>query len=144
MHFEAEVIIHRPVAEVFAFLSDIDQIPLWVAEMEEIRPTSPGSVAVGSTFDGDAHFLGRRLTSGHVVTAYEPERLFAYRASGGPLPGTLSYRFEPVAEGTRVTVGAEVEPGGAFRLAGPLLRRAGRRMYGRSLERLKGIVEGEG
>lgn len=141
MHFETEVIIRRPVDEVFAFLSDVEKIPLWVEEMEAVRPTSPPPVASGSTFDADATMLGRRLTSSHLVTACEPGRLFAYRAGGGPAPGTLSYRFEAVPEGTRVQVEAEVQPGGALRLAGPLLRRAGREMYTRSLARLKQLLE---
>lgn len=144
MRFEAEVTIHRPVSEVFTFLSDIERIPQWVTEMRGVRPTSPQPIAVGSTFDAEASFLGRSLRSPHTVTGYEPERLFAYRAEGGPLPGTLHYGFTAVPEGTRVRVEAEVTPHGAFRLAGPLLRRAGRRVYVRSLERLKGVLENGG
>jgi uncharacterized protein YndB with AHSA1/START domain len=142
MRFDAEVIVHRPPAEVFTFLSDIEKIPLWVEEMRTVRPTSPAPLALGSTFEAEASFLGRSLTSPHTVTGYEPGHLFAYRAEGGPLPGTLRYTFAAVPGGTRVRVEAEVEPGGAYRLAGPLLRSAGRGVYRRSLERLKGVLEG--
>jgi carbon monoxide dehydrogenase subunit G len=142
MRFDTEVTVRRPPAEVFAFLSDIERIPLWVEEMRSVRPTSPAPLALGSTFEAEASFLGRSLASPHTVTGYEPDHLFAYRAEGGPLPGTLRYTFAPAQGGTRVRVEAEVEPAGAYRLAGPLLRSAGRGVYRRSLERLKRVLEG--
>lgn len=141
MRVEKSIVIHRPVDEVFAFLTDVEGLPRWVGEMVEARKTSDGPLGVGATWRGVASFLGRRMESDHVVTAFDPGRRYAYETVNAPVPGRLDYRFEPVEAGTRVTFTGEVEPGGAFRLAGPLLARAGRRMYETNLAALKGILE---
>ncbi len=143
MRVERSVVIGKPVDEVFAFLTDVDKLPLWVSEMVATRRTSDGPLAVGSTWHGVATIMGRPVESGHLVTAFEPDRRYAYQTTTSPLPGKLDYRFEAIPEGTRVSVVAEVKPTGVFRMAGPFLRRAGGGMYERSLGELKRLLESD-
>ena len=143
MRVERSVVIGKPVDEVFAFLTDVDKLPLWVSKMVATRRTSDGPLAVGSTWHGVATIMGRPVESGHLVTAFEPDRRYAYQTTTSPLPGKLDYRFEAIPEGTRVSVVAEVKPTGVFRMAGPFLRRAGGGMYERSLGELKRLLESD-
>ena len=142
MRYRNSVVIRNSVPEVFALLTDIDRFPQWIAELETAEKTSEGPLGVGATWAGVASFMGRRLESDHEITSFEPERKFGYRTTTSPVPGRLEYTLEPVPEGTRITIVAEVEPRGALRLARPVLARAGRRMYEHSLEALKAILEG--
>ena len=48
--FENTVTIRRPIAAVFAFLADFENIPAWNYAIVETRKVSPGPVGVGTTF----------------------------------------------------------------------------------------------
>ena len=52
-----------------------------------------------------------------MITVYEPKRKFAAKATSGPIPVDGEYTFESVEGGTRVTLVAEAELGGYFKLA---------------------------
>jgi hypothetical protein len=46
--FQNTLTIQRPVGDVFAFLADFDNIPIWNYAILETRKTSPGPVGVGT------------------------------------------------------------------------------------------------
>jgi uncharacterized protein YndB with AHSA1/START domain len=48
--FTNSVTIDRSVDEVFAFLSDFENVPKWNYAIGETRKSSPGPVAVGATY----------------------------------------------------------------------------------------------
>ena len=48
--FDNDVIIHRPMNEVYAFLSDFENMPKWNYYLVSVKKTSPGDIAVGTTF----------------------------------------------------------------------------------------------
>ena len=48
--FENTVTIQRPAEEVFAFLADFENTPMWNYAIEETSKTSPGPVGVGTRY----------------------------------------------------------------------------------------------
>ena len=50
LEFENTIRIDRPVEEVFAFLSDFENIPKWNYYVLEVRQLSEGSIGVGTTY----------------------------------------------------------------------------------------------
>jgi hypothetical protein len=64
------------------------------------------------------------------------------RTADGPFPMETTYTWEPVGEGTRMTLRNRGNPSGFQGLAAPLLATAMRRATTRDLARLKGILEG--
>jgi uncharacterized protein YndB with AHSA1/START domain len=48
--FENAVTIRRPAEEVFAFLADFENIPIWNYAIEETRKASAGPVGVGTRY----------------------------------------------------------------------------------------------
>jgi polyketide cyclase/dehydrase/lipid transport protein len=48
--FENTVLIARPIEDVFAFLSDLENIPKWNYAIVETRKISEGPVGVGTTY----------------------------------------------------------------------------------------------
>jgi uncharacterized protein YndB with AHSA1/START domain len=69
--FENTVIIQRPVEEVFAFLADFENLPKWNDAIVETTKTSPGPVAVGTTYR-QIRSVPSRSEEGFEVIAYEP------------------------------------------------------------------------
>lgn len=75
------------------------------------------------------------------MTASEPNRRYAYRSVGGPIPYTFSYTLEPSRSATRATYTGEGEPGNFFRLVGPLFENAAKRQRRHDLDTLEDLIE---
>ena len=145
MRVEESVEIDRPVGEVFSYATDPEHFPEWAGIIIEVRREGTGKLAVGDRFTTVNKFLGRRWETPLEVTVHERNRLHSHRSTGGPLPQEYTTAFEETAGGgTRMTQVLEGEPGGFFRLAGPLLERAGRRQFRADLETLKDLLEAQG
>ena len=78
--------IERPIEDVFAYVSDPRNLPAWNSAVQAVRPTSPASHSLDSTFS-----MRRQLPTGPVtnqleVIARQPPRDFAIRTTTGPTP----------------------------------------------------------
>lgn len=138
---EQSVVIGRPVEEVWAYVTDPANNPVWQGPVMEVRRGAGAPLEVGSELEEVMQFLGRRIEVTWVVTDYEPMRRSAVRAKSGPVPMHASYSFEPVDGGTRFTMGAEMEAHGLFKLAEPVFAQMARREAASSCEMVKELLE---
>ena len=139
---EHTVVIERPIEEVFAFVTDPDNVSLWQSTSLATEKTSEGPVGVGTTFRDTSKFLGRRIESDYEVTENEPPNRQCMRITSGPIPGSGCYLLEPTDGGsTRFTQNFEADVGGFFRLAEPLVGRAIRRQMEADMATLKDLLE---
>jgi uncharacterized protein YndB with AHSA1/START domain len=134
--------IKRPVEEVFAVMSDLSKNPKWISAVNETTKTSDGPIGVGTTWHSVGKFLGRRVESDTTYTQFEPDRTFTFEATT-PFPMTVAFTFEAVAGGTRVEQVVDAEPGGFFKLAGPLLVTAAKRQFQNDLDNLRDLMEAD-
>jgi uncharacterized protein YndB with AHSA1/START domain len=140
--FRQSVVINRPVEQVFAFISDLENDPPW-SGAAEMRRTSPGPVGVGTSYQQRDRFLGRRLELTLRVVGYEPDRKVTVTTSR-LLSFAASRMVEPVGQGaTRVTFVGGGRAGGAWRPAEPLLEALGTRRLRSQLGRLKRPLESQ-
>ncbi len=146
MHVEESVVINRPLQEVFDYVANRENLPEWSAPIQEVRKETQGPLLEeGARFTTVAKFLGRRFETPFEVSVHEPPRRHTDRSTGGPFPQEYTHIFEEVAGGgTRLTEVTDGEPGGFFRLAGPLLEIAVRRQFRADLETLKDLLEAQG
>ncbi len=142
MRIEESVEINRPLEEVFNYVANPENLPEWSGIVLEVQKEGQGQPQEGDRFTTVAKFLGRRFETPMEVTAHEPPRRHTDRSTGGPFPQEYTFILEETAEGrTRLTQLAEGEPGGFFRLVGPLLEMAGRRQFRADLGNLKDLLE---
>ena len=141
---EGTVVINRPIEEVFAFLANPDKSSQWQGMVLEAKQTSEGPVGVGTTGQSSSQFLGRRIESTWEVTEYELNRKTAFKSTSGPVPYEQSATLETVDEGTKVTLVAEYEVGGFFKLAEPIVARMGQRQAEADFANLKDLLEAQG
>lgn len=139
--FEREIVIERTPGDVFAYLTDLANLPEWQSSIAEIRHEEEGPLREGARFVEVRRVAGRRIESTIEVATLEPEREFALRVVEGPLPGTVRHLLAPESGATRLTVVGELGGGGLRSLAGPLLERAARREAEGDLRRLKRVLE---
>ena len=140
---EINLIIDRPVEEVFAFVSNSENLPRWRSTSLEVKKTSEGPLGVGSTFKGRFTFLGRQFDGNLLVTAHEPNRVYVSKLAEGPFPIETGYTLTPIEEGTHVTFIVEGAPGGFFKLAEPLVVSMAKRSYETDLQNLKEMLEAQ-
>jgi carbon monoxide dehydrogenase subunit G len=141
IRLEQSIVIQRPLAEVFAFISNPGNDAQWNAPILRTRLLSEGPSRVGTTFQHDVELLGRRFETTVEITAYTPNERACVKTIGGPLNSTGCRIVEPVADGTRLIVTLEGEARGLLRLGEAVAARAARHQLETALAALKTLLE---
>ena len=119
----ASEFINRPVEEVFSFISDKENLPLWASGILSAKQTSEGPKAVGTTFLIVAQAPGQRVETKYSYTTYEKNKAFAGMGVAEPMMVFNDrYQFEPRDTGTYVTMRLEISPRGLLKLLQPVMR----------------------
>jgi uncharacterized protein YndB with AHSA1/START domain len=139
--FENMVMIARRIEDVFAFLSDLENIPKWNYAIVETRKISEGPVGVGTTYR-QVRSVPSRSEERLEITAYDPPRQLEVRGQLGPFRSRLFYALNATPEGTRVTNTVEVELRGPGRLLGRVAVPRVRDAVAANLRKLKELLEG--
>lgn len=138
------VIIERPVDEVFAFVTDARNNPLWQSGrgLQATRQEPDGPVGVGTRITETWHFLGRTSEATSEVTVYEPNRRYTRTGLGDGSPIERGdYTFESVAEGTRWTSEVQIQARGVFAIAEPLLASTMKQGFEAGMAEAKALLE---
>jgi uncharacterized protein YndB with AHSA1/START domain len=137
---ETSVTIKRPVAEVFAVLSDWANAPTWISGMQSVTKTSDGPIGVGTTYDGVGKALGRRIDADFTLSEFEANRRFVI-TSTRPSPSTMTFVFDSVDGGTRVDRTMDSDPASFFKLAEPVLLPLMKRQMQNDFAALRDLME---
>lgn len=123
IEFTIETEIARPVAEVFAYVTDPAKLSTWQTNTVSAVQLGDGPVGLGTRLR-EVHRGpgGRELASLVEVSEFEPDRVFALQMIEGALPIHARLAFEPTDAGTRMGFTVHGQPSGAMRIAQPLLR----------------------
>jgi uncharacterized membrane protein len=139
-HIEWLVVIGRPVAEVFPYLSDPRNGPEWQSGLREVRCTPDGPVGVGTAVAEVRQIFGQRLSSGYTIMTYEPGQRICVASNGGPASFTASVRFEPHGQGTLVRIDAEAGLSAVMRVGAVVMERTIRRQLEADLASLNDLL----
>jgi uncharacterized membrane protein len=142
MRVEESIEINRPLEEVFDYVSDVGNVPQWMAHTLEVGKDKAAPPQQGDTFTIVIKSVGRRFQTPYERTSYEPNRSYTDRALGGPVPNQRwDYTFQEVAGGTRLRRAVEAEVGGILKLLEPLQKRVVQRQLRKDLKTLKDLLE---
>jgi hypothetical protein len=143
---EGEIVINRPVEEVFDFVADGRNEPRYNPQMRRAEQTSSGPIGRGTRFRCE---MGRSVEVVTEIIAYERPRRLGVSARTmmrliTMLPamdtqGMLT--FDPVPGGTRMRWSWEVDLRGVFKLLTPLFGRVGQREEATIWAGLKQLLE---
>jgi uncharacterized protein YndB with AHSA1/START domain len=138
---QGELVINRPIHEVFDFVADERNEPRYNPRIRRAEKLSPGPIGPGTRFRAEAVTLGRTTGMTIEYTVYErPGRLASsIHMPAADIAGTL--RFDPVANGTRMGWSWQVRPRGLYRLLTPAIVRMGRRQEQENWGGLKRFLE---
>ena len=134
---ERTLTIHRPVAEVFAYVCEVEHGPSYISGQREAHKTSSGPMAIGTTFATSGKFPRRGGT--FEITEYEPDRRLAWKSMSSA-PTTTTWGFEPSGPSTRVTFTRVADAQGLFRLPQSLLQELANGRVDHDLAALKELL----
>jgi carbon monoxide dehydrogenase subunit G len=134
--------IARPRPEVFAFMTDLSELPRWLDGVREARPLSPDPTAVGSQVCHTNVFMGQTFQSVFEVLEWRQDEYTVFKVISGPLRGESRQRFDTLdGTGTRVTINVTGGGAGPLKLGNFLAKRAAQRQIDRSLVNVKALLE---
>ena len=134
--------IPRPAPEVFSFLADLENLPLWQSGVVRAEMTSAGPIGVGSTAVVERRMFGQQIVADLVVSAYDPPRRIVLETEASGLSVQASVEIEPLnADSCRVTFGMAMETTGFFMKAvEPMVAQAAETDIEASLARLREVL----
>jgi carbon monoxide dehydrogenase subunit G len=138
---EKSIFINRPLQEVFEFMSNPANDAKWSSSTSSAEWTSEGPPGVGSTIKQVGRFMGRDTTGTGEVTAWDPPNAFAVKSLTGPIPFESMTKFESKENGTQLTISAQAEVGGFFKIAEGLVKRQAEKQFDTDLGSLKVLLE---
>ena len=131
MRAELTIEIARTPEDVFAYLTDVSNLPSWQAGVKSATQRD-GKIAESRTL------FGKEIDTTLEIVEQEAPHLFSLRTLDGPLRLTVRHELEPAGTGTQMTVTAEGDVPG---FAAGLLAKGAERQFRKDFERLKEILE---
>ena len=123
-----------PVSVAYDQWTQFERFPEFMSGVEEVRQIDDTHVQWTAEVGGERHEWTAEIVE------QEPDRVIAWRSVGG-VETSGRVEFEPVDDGTRVTVDMDYEPEGAKERIGSLLG-SDERQVKEDLERFRELVEG--
>lgn len=142
-HFEGNVVIDRPIDEVWAYITDFFNAPRMSGSgIIGLRQTSPGPLGVGSTLQGRRVVLGFETRNIFHVIEWNPPHAFTATVEGRPFrSNTTRLTLESLADGTRLYELTDFELEPAVKLVWPLMGPIIRRRLHASFAQTKALIE---
>jgi uncharacterized protein YndB with AHSA1/START domain len=140
LRFTNTVTIDRDRADVFAFLSTFENLPLWNYAISHTEAAESGPVRVGARYR-QTRTLPRPAMEEFEVTEFEREHRLGIRGTLGPFLAESTYELATLAGATVVTNAMILQPQGAARLLAPLAGSRVRSAVAANLQALKELLE---
>lgn len=138
-----EILIKRPLDEVFGFISNFENNRQWQSGMQEAKFISQPPLRVGSTYSQVANFLGREINSTFEVIEYEPGYIVKATSTSGSFPITFTRTVEPVDNRILVHAKIQGEAKGFFKISSPILKTLVKKSIESDCRNLKQILESQ-
>jgi uncharacterized membrane protein len=138
---ELGILIDRPVAAVFHYVTDLTNLPHWQTTVTSIQPVENKPIGVGSTYRVSAEMIGRKIEGLLVIREYEPDSKFGYEMKSGPTTIQAVINFKAAGSGTKITLSGQAEPEGVLKVAEGVLQGQVKAQMEKNLNNLKKVLE---
>ena len=134
--------LDHPIDEVFAFVADSRNDPLWCANVRECEQTEGDGPALGARYRA-VHKPGPKASELRIeVLEYDAPRRIKWRQVDDAGTFVVTFDLEPTAAGgTRLTQTDETSWTGPFRLLAPVLHRVVRKTLPKQFASLRTVLD---
>jgi uncharacterized protein YndB with AHSA1/START domain len=140
---ELTIEVARTREDVFAYLTDVSNLPAWQSGVHTAQIEDAGGPRVGARIRESRHMLGRELTTTLEITEYDAPRLFSLRALDSPVPFVVRHELEQHdgGGGTLLIVTGVGDVGLLPGFAAGIMARRAEKQFRKDFERLKKLLE---
>ena len=142
INIDLGTLIDKPIGDVFAFVGNPNNMSKWNTAIVSLEQITPGDVGVGTKFKSAGEMMGRRIEGEMQVTAYEPDTKCGFQMNAGPMQVNITVMLKTVGTGTKISLNAQGNPAGIFKLAEGAMQGRVKAMMEENLARLKSHLEG--
>jgi uncharacterized membrane protein len=133
--------VNRPAWEVFDYISDPTNDPVWISGITSAQLLTDLPVGRGTRVKRVAKFLGRTINYVLEISDYQSGALISMRSVQVPFPMEVDYRLRPAGDATESEIRVGGGTGGFYRLATPLMEAQVRRSLKKDAASIKAILE---
>jgi carbon monoxide dehydrogenase subunit G len=137
----SSITINRPIEDVFAVLTNVENVGKWFPGDVKEWWTSPPPYGVGSTRRARVKMGLMTTENDAVATVFEPPHRAGMKGTSENAPFEAMLTFEPVDGGTRVEVNIELFMRGLAGLFGGMFTRWYGKSWDQGLVNLKRMME---
>jgi len=141
INLDLGTLIDKPVKDVFAFVTNPANMAKWNSAVVSMEQITPGAVGLGTKFKNVGEMLGRRIEGEMQVVAFEPDSKYGFQMNAGPMQVNITLAFKTVGTGTKLSLNAQGNPAGVFKLAEGVMQGRVKSMMEENLARLKSVLE---
>lgn len=141
INLDLNVLIDKPVKDVFAFITNPNNMSKWNSAVVSLEQLTPGPVGMGTKFKNVGEMMGRRIEGEMQVIAFEPDSKYGFQMQAGPMQVNVTLTFKTVGTGTKLNLNAQGNPGGLFKLAEGVMTGQVKSMMEGNLAKLKSVLE---
>lgn len=134
-------LIDKPIKDVFAFVVNPNNMSKWNLAVVSLEQITPGDVGVGTKFKSAGELMGRRVDGEMQIVAYEPDTKCGFQVNAGPMQVLMTMTFKTVGTGTKISLNAQGNPAGFFKIAEGMMAGRVKTMMEENLARLKSQLE---
>ena len=139
---DESIVINRPRSEVWDFMSDPENVPVYSSNVVEYELVSGERDEVGRICKGAVKVAGRRLELTDKLVEIETGRRGKLVSEDAPIPYTLELTYEDEGEGTKLSWHQDIGSlKGFFKFADPIVLKLYTRDVRSNLEKAKTILE---
>ncbi|MHA2788223.1 SRPBCC family protein [Corynebacterium sp. S7] len=140
-HIDRTTIINRPATEVFAFVADLTNSPLWEEGVVSATRVGDRPLGVGTVHKFTRNFAGRTIHSQSTFVEYEEGKHVRFVLDNRPISGWASYTVNEKSPGvTELRAILEMRFSGPMRILEPVMERQIRRSFDREFTTLKELL----
>jgi hypothetical protein len=136
-----EIVIKRPVTEVFDYVADQSNEPEFNPQMVRAEKITAGPVGKGTRFRSVVAPGGHAVPMRIECTGYERPKLLTTKTTTPQADFRYILRFDSAAAGTRMRWSGQVRPKGMLRFLGPAVAWLGNRQEQRIWTSMKEHLE---
>jgi carbon monoxide dehydrogenase subunit G len=141
-HHDASIVINKPPAEVFPWLTEPEKLTKWLTGLVESKALTEGGLRVGAKSQETVEVGGERTVMEVEVTAVEPPKLLVVRITSEGFVGDSRYTLEQDGSSTKLRyLGDFRYTVFMAKLLEPLITPAAQGKLVQDFERLKVLVE---
>jgi len=141
INLDLGTLIDKPVRDVFTFITNPANMSKWNSAVVSLEQITPGAVGMGTKFKSVGEMMGRRIEGEMQVIAFEPDSKYGFQMNAGPVQVNVTLNFKTVGTGTKLSLNAQGNPGGLFKLAEGVMQGRVKSMMEENLARLKSVLE---